>query len=270
MSFDVEEFVRYQIANAQVRPYPFPHFCVSPVFPDAFYRELLACLPRTEVLEPIHEHGTVGIANKDTGEIKPAYEPRFIADLSKLEEDEEANRRGHVWRDLSSWLLGDAFRDLMIEKFRVGISQRFGEQARLKTDVEGRFVRDFHQYMIHPHTDQPAKLVSLLFYLPADDALRHHGTVLYRPIDPNFRCEGTARYPFEAFRKVAAMSFMPNTLLGFFKTDFSFHGVEEITDERIERNVLLYNIYVRKVVLPQRREETVRAIWPWARKSRGA
>ncbi len=269
MSFDVEEFVRYQIANAQVRPYPFPHFCVSPVFPEDYYRELQAHLPPTQALQPIHEYGTVGITNKETGEVKPAYEPRFIADLATLEEDEEANQRGPFWRELSSWLLADAFRDLLIEKFRVGINERFGDQARLKTDVEGRFVRDFHQYRIHPHTDTPAKLVSLLFYLPVDDALRRHGTVLYRPIDPNFRCEGTARYPFEAFRKVAAMSFLPNTLLGFLKTDYAFHGVEEIQDERIERNVLLYNIYVRKVALPQRRQ-AARAIWPWARRSRPA
>ena len=269
MSFDVEEFVRYQIANAQVRPYPFPHFCVSPVFPEDYYRELQAQLPPTEALKPIHEHGTVGIANKETGEVTRSYEPRFIAELATLEDDEKSSDRGRFWRELSSWLLGDAFRDLMIEKFRVGIGHRFGEQAHLQTDVEGRFVRDFQQYVIHPHTDQPAKLVSLLFYLPADDSLRRHGTAFYRPIDPNFRCRGTTRHPFEAFRKVAAMSFLPNTLVGFLKTDFSFHGVEEIKEERIERNVLLYNIYVRKVMLPKRRQ-AVRAIWPWAGRSRGA
>ena len=265
MSFDVEEFVRYQIANAQVRAYPFPHFCVTPVFPDDFYRTLQARLPSTEVLRPIHEYGTVGIADKATGKITSAFEPRYIADLAKLEEDEEANQRGHLWRDLSSWLLGDAFRDLIIDKFHIGIAERFGEGARLKTDVDGRFVRDFHQYQIHPHTDKPTKLVSLLFYLPADDSLCRHGTVIYRPIDPNFRCDGTTRHSFELFRKVATMSFLPNTLLGFLRTDRSFHGVEEIKDERIERNVLLYNVYVHKVVVPPRRE-AARSIWPWARK----
>jgi hypothetical protein len=269
MSFDVEEFVRYQIANAQVRPYPFPHFYVGSVFPDDFYRALQASLPRTEVLEPIEEHGTVGVTDKTTGEFRPTSEPRYIADLSKLEEDEEQGQRGHLWRDLSAWLLSDAFRDLMLQKFRIGIGERFGEGAQLRTDVEGRFVRDFHQYKIHPHTDQPAKLVSLLFYLPANESLRHHGTVIYRPLDPQLRCKGLTRHPFELFRKVATMSFMPNALFGFFKTDYSFHGVEEIQDERIERNVLLYNIYVRKVVLPQR-QETAKSIWPWARKPNAA
>ena len=269
MSFDVEEFVRYQIANAPVRPYPFPHFYVSPVFPDDFYQQLMASLPRTEVLEPISDHGTVGATDKTTGIFTPMSEPRYIADLSKLEEDEEARPHGHLWRDLSAWLLSDPFRDLMLQKFRIGIGERFGVSAQLRTDVEGRFVRDFHQYQIHPHTDQPAKLVSLLFYLPSNDALKRHGTVIYRPLDPELRCKGLTRHPFELFRKVATMAFMPNALFGFLKTDTSFHGVEEIQDERIERNVLLYNIYVRKVVLPQR-QETAKSIWPWARKRHAA
>lgn len=269
MSFDVEEYVRYQIANAPVRPYPFPHFYVSPVFPEDFYERMMSSLPPTEVLDPIHEHGTVGVTNKESGEFTPMFEPRYIADLSRLKEDEETRQRGHLWRDLSAWLLSDAFRELMLQKFRIGISERFGEGAQLRTDVEGRFVRDFHQYQIHPHTDQPAKLVSLLFYLPSNDALKRHGTAIYRPIDPQLRCTGLSRHPFELFRKVAAMSFMPNSLLGFLKTDYSFHGVEEIKDERIERNVLLYNIYVRKVVVPQRRE-TKKSIWPWRRTPRAA
>ena len=269
MSSDVEEFVRYQIGNAQVRAYPFPHFWVNPVFPEDYYRTLQANLPRTEVLKPIHEYGTVGVPNKATGQLTATYEPRYIADLAALEEDEDAHGRGHLWRDLSSWLLADAFRELIVEKFRAGIAERFGEGAKLRTDVDARFVRDFHQYLIHPHTDQPAKLVSLLFYLPADDSLRDHGTVIYRPIDPNFRCEGTARHSFDLFRKVTTMSFVPNSLVGFLKTDRSFHGVEEIKEERVERNVLLYNIYVRKVLVPQRREAT-RSIWPWARRAQGA
>lgn len=267
MSFDVEEYVRYQIANAPVRPYPFPHFYVSPVFPEEFYQRMMANLPSTDVLDPISEHGTVGVTDTKTGIFTPTSEPRYIADLSRLEEDEEARQGDHLWRDLSAWLLSDAFRNLMLQKFKVGISERFGEGAQLRTDVEGRFVRDFYQYQIHPHTDQPAKLVSLLFYLPSDDALKRHGTVIYRPIDPQMRCSGLKRHSFELFRKVATMSFMPNALLGFLKTDYSFHGVEEIKDERIERNVLLYNIYVRKVVVPQRRE-AAKSIWPWARKPR--
>jgi hypothetical protein len=40
-------------------------------------------------------------------------------------------------------------------------------------------------------------------------------------------------------------------LFVFFRTDQSFHGVEPIHDENVERNLLLYNIYVTGVVKPK-------------------
>jgi hypothetical protein len=262
-----EEFVRYQIANAPLRRYPFPHFYVQPVFPEDYYRELLANLPRTEVLKPIGETGTVGVVDQQTGRLTaaPVSEPRYIADLAVLEEDEEVRQRGHFWHDLSAWLLAAPFRELLIDKFEEGIRERFGELARLDTYVDGRFVRDFNQYLIRPHTDQQTKLVALLFYLPADDSLRQHGTTLYRPIDSEMQCDGTTRHSFDLFHKIATMPFQPNALLGFFKTDRSFHGVEEIRGERIERNVLLYNIYVGKLVKTAGTTATRRWAWPWRR-----
>lgn len=271
MSSDVEEFVRYQIANAEVRRYPFPHFYVRPVFPDEFYQQLLARLPRTELLTPIHETGTVGVADARTGIIKTRYEPRHIAEITALEEDEAAMGSGHLWRDLSSWLLEAPFRDLILEKFSSAIAERFGEEVRLVTDMDSRFVRDFKSYQITPHTDQPAKLASLLFYLPADESMRRHGTTMYRPLAPELRCEGNARHDFASFSKVATMPFLPNALFGFFKTDRSFHGVEAIQDEGIERNALLYNIYVRKAVRTVAPAAIARGpwLWPWSRRADG-
>jgi hypothetical protein len=267
MSSDVEEYVRYQIANAPLRTYPYPHFYVPQVFPEDYYREIQAGLPRTEVLTPIHETGMVGILDKQTGELKPVYEPRYIADLAVLEEDEERAGRGQLWQGMSSWLLADGFRDFIIDKFRAGIVERFGADARLATRVDGRFVRDFTEYKILPHTDQPQKLVSLLFYLPGDGSLARHGTALYRPLDASFRCEGKGRYPFERFSKVATMGFMPNALFAFLKTDRSFHGVEPIGESNVERNALLYNIYVTKVVRQRPAAESRRGWWPWARQA---
>ena len=112
-------------------------------------------------------------------------------------------------------------------------------------------MRDFTAYAIHPHTDSPHKLISLLFYLPRDASMRALGTTIFRPIDPAKRCEGSARHPFSEFRKVATMDYVPNALFAFLKTDFSFHGVEPIHERGIERNLLLYNIYLRKVVVPK-------------------
>jgi hypothetical protein len=259
---DVEEHVRYQIANAPVRQYPFPHVYVRPVFPEAFYRELIARLPPTAIMKNIAEAGTLKQISDDAGTVKAmAEQPRWITDLATIEEHEEATGNGTLWRDVSEWLLGDPFRELIMRKFSVGITERFRAGTKLGCEVEARLVRDFTNYSIGPHTDTPRKLVSLLFYLPKDESLRHTGTSLFVPVDPAFRCDGSYWHKFKSFRNVATMEFVPNALFAFLKTDRSFHGVEDIQDEDIERNVLLYNIYVNKIAPPaaQRRWWTLGA-----------
>lgn len=269
MSFDVEEHVRYQVANAPVRQYPFPHFYVRPVFPEDFYREFLERLPPITIMKNIAEAGTLRQIN-DAGAATAALmpqQPRWITDLATIEEHEDAVGTGTLWRQMSEWLLGDRFCELIMRKFSVGITERFGAGARLATDVEARFVRDFTKYAIGPHTDTQRKLVSLLFYVAKDESLRDTGTSLFVPRDPSFRCDGSRWHRFKPFRKTATMDFLPNALFAFLKTDYSFHGVEEIKHEKIERNVLLYNVYVRKFVTSPT-TGPFRKWWPWAGKIR--
>jgi hypothetical protein len=251
---DVEEYVCYQIANAPVRQYPFPHFYVRPVFPEAFYAQLIERLPPTSIMKNIADAGTLKQINDDGASPRViAEQPRWITDLATIEEYEETSGSGTLWRDAAEWLLGERFRELIMRKFSPGISERFGPGTKLGCEVEARLVRDFTKYAIGPHTDTPRKLVSLLFYLPRDESLRHTGTSLFVPVDPAFRCDGSYWHKFKSFRNVATMEFVPNALFAFLKSDRSFHGVEEIHDERIQRDVLLYNIYANRIAAPRRR-----------------
>ena len=229
LPLDVEQFVRYQIANATMRTYPYPHFYVRPVFPEDFYAELMRRLPPIEALE----------------RLSFATGPRFVGTLEAVRDHAGSAEGSALWSGLAQWLLGDAFRDLICQRFAKYTWRRFGKDVSQRLEVESRYVRDFTEYYIGPHTDTPAKLVSLLFYLPRDESLRELGTSMYAPKDPNFRCAGTKWYKFSSFRRIATMEFMPNSLFGFFKTDQSFHGVEQVTRTDIERNCLLYNIYVK-------------------------
>jgi len=239
MSFDVEQHVRYRIANAPVLRYPFPHFYLEGVFPDEFYRELRSRLPELEEYKRLDETGTVA---------KGMYKERFICSSSELEEREFERGSGTFWAELNSWLLADEFAQLFLAMFRREIDERFVHAADLRIETDCRLVRDFTNYAISPHTDTPRKLVSLLFYLPADDSMKHLGTSIYAPVDPDLRCEGTAHHGREGFKKVATMAYKPNTLFAFFKTDRAFHGVDRIADADVVRDLLLYNIYVTKVI----------------------
>jgi hypothetical protein len=229
LPMDGEQFASYQIGNAPMRTYPFPHFYVRPVFPEDYYLELLRSLPPTDALERL---------DFATG-------PRFIGTLDAVREGAGSPAAGALWGGLAQWLLGDGFRDLIAQRFAKYTWRRFGKDVSQRLEVEARYVRDFTDYYIGPHTDTPAKLVSLLFYLPPDESLRDLGTSLYAPKDPKFRCPGTRWYKFSRFRRITTMEFLPNSLFAFFKTENSFHGVEPVTQTGIERNCLLYNIYVK-------------------------
>jgi hypothetical protein len=255
MSFDAEQFVQYQIANASLREFPFPHFFVNPVFPDGFYRELRARLPQVSEYQRLDQTGTVP---------KGAYPERFVCSVEDMEEKESLAGASTFWAEFNSWLMSDRFTSLIMYKFRDGIAQRFGPEAEVRTRIDARLVRDFSNYAISPHTDQPLKLVSLLFYLPADESIVQLGTSIYAPKDPSFRCEGKGHHPFTLFSKVATMEFRPNSLFAFFKTDRAFHGVDRIAEPGVIRDSLLYNIFVQKVVSSRPRDSIKHeTAWPW-------
>ncbi len=244
MSFDVEQHVRYKIANAPVQRFPFAHFYIRDVFPEDYYRALLAHLPPTEAYTPISETGSVSAG---------AYESRFVLDLEEIAEIDVASGPDAPWPPLQDWMMNESFARFMVGKFRPAIEERFGAGSQLSLTTDCRLVRDFTRYAIKPHTDTETKLVSLLFYMPKDASMSHLGTSIYAPSDPEFRSDGSKHFSSAGFRQMARMEYQPNSLFGFVRTDFSFHGVERITDPEVERNLVLYNIYVPRVTVPPRK-----------------
>lgn len=201
----------YKIANATVHPFPFPHIFVEEVFPWAFYNELLANLPDED----------------DYSAHKTAYRSRKFANPTVI--------------DAFSLLHSQQFGNIAVSPFRQHIQTRFGgSPAQTHSDL--RLVRDSQNYSIGPHTDAPWKILSYLFYLTPDFNLVDHGTSIYLANDPTFRCPGGPHHPYKEFTRIYTAPFVPNSLFAFFKTDYSFHGVEPITIP-CQRDVLLWNLY---------------------------
>lgn len=233
----VEEHVIYQIANAPIREYPYAHIYVESVFPPDFYRELRKNWPTAANLVSLESTGRVP---------KGAYPERFIMPLRKAEVNALPEQSREFWTRFAEWLIaGHRFMQILIEKFDPFVQRRFGASlGNVGFSAESLVVRDHTNYKIGPHTDAPHRLMSLLFYCPDDDSMRHLGTSIYTPLDPEFRCQGGPHYPHKLFRKVATMEYKPNTLFAFFKTDRSFHGVDPIADADVLRDLLLYDIRV--------------------------
>jgi hypothetical protein len=241
MSSSAELHVVYKIANAPIRVFPYPHILVHEVFPPDFYAELRRHLPPRERLKTLNSMGRVGSDYPETRLVLPLTP----AGVESLEEP----YRG-FWEQTARWMLGGSFGQLLLSKFAPYIEQRFQNPRALEYKDEALLVQDYSTYQLGPHTDSPLKVMSLLFYLPEDDARPHLGTSIYVPRDPNFTCEGGPHYHFDRFLRMMTMPYVPNTLFAFLKTPNAFHGVEPIQEE-VRRDLLLYDIKVKE--LPQQR-----------------
>jgi hypothetical protein len=227
--------VLYKIANAPINPYPFPHIYVRNVFPEDFYRELQENLPPREVFKSLTALKRVSGSYPETRLVLPLT-PDYLQGL------DEPNRS--FWQQMSSWMLGGAFGQALLPMFTEYLEMRFGDPSKLQFQDEALMVQDYTTYSLGPHTDTPAKVMSFLFYLPADESMAHLGTSIYMPKDPNFYCPGGPHHPFEKFDRMVTMPFLPNTLFAFLKTPNSFHGVEPIAGASVRRDLLLYDIKV--------------------------
>jgi hypothetical protein len=255
MPLDPRAHLYYRVANAPLLAYPFPHFYLESVFPDDFYRQMQDALPPLARYVPLAETGTVSAG---------AYPERFSLDPREFGRAEPHSPSAMLWQNIVQWLEDGQFARLLLDKFESAMASRFGPGNDFSVLQDTRLIRDFTNYAIGPHTDAPRKLVSLLFYLPNDDSMAHLGTSIFEPLEAGFECDGTRHYGFEPFRKVFTAPFKPNSLFAFCKTGNAFHGVEPIADAKIERNLLLYNIYLNKITQTAQPDRGIR--WPWSRK----
>lgn len=228
---EVLEHVKYQLANTPVRKYPFPHFFVENVFPEDYYQQILANWPGEDRFKSIAETGRTSAG---------AYKERHIVALPKI--DQEADWKGKAfWQEFSHWFLGAEFLEFIVKLYFPYIKNGRQLPPNANVSSDGLLVQDHQNYAIGPHTDAAHRLVSTLFYCPVDDAQRHLGTSVYVPkgnevpigISPQ-------HYKREFFRKIYTAPFVPNSMFGFVVSPNSFHGVDQIEDEDIRRNVILH------------------------------
>jgi hypothetical protein len=234
MSSRVSSQVLYKIANAPICEFPFPHIYVRDVFPTEFYREVRAHLPPKEAFHTL----------SSSVRVKEYPDSRLVLKLPFSNPALDTSVR-QFWDEVGSWLLGGSFGRTMVIKFAQYLEPRLGDLAQCNFYDEALLVQDYTTYSLGPHTDNPNKVLSFLFYLPADDTLAHLGTSIYVPSDSSFQCDGTKHYAYENFLRAADMPFLSNSLFAFAKSSNSFHGVEPVTEANVHRDLLLYDIKVK-------------------------
>jgi hypothetical protein len=231
---DPEAHLTYKVANAPIALFPFPHIFVRDVFPGDFYAELRRHLPPPASLKSLLELGRVGKGYPAGRTVLPLTR-EHIAGL------DEPYRS--FWLKTGEWLVAGGFGLTVLQKFGGLLAQRFQNLAAVDFYNEALVIRDETRYALGPHTDSPSKVLSFLFYLPADESRAHLGTSMYVPKEPGFTSTGAEAYhPFDRFQRLVTMPYVPNALFAFMKTPVAFHGVEPIVDENPERSLLLFDI----------------------------
>jgi hypothetical protein len=233
MSSSAELHALYSIGNAVVREYPYPHIYVPDVFPADYYAEIRRHLPPQSALKTLGELGRVSGDGYPARGVLPLA-PDSLAALQAPQRE--------FWEELAQWLLGGRFLETMIGKFSLYLAHRFGDLRKVRFGREALLVRDRSTYSLGPHTDTSTKVLSFLFYLPADANRSHLGTSIYLPRDPGFLCAGGPHYGYERFERLLTMPYVPNSLFAFMKTPNSFHGVEPLREPEVQRDLLLYDI----------------------------
>jgi len=244
MFLDAELHTAYKIGNTPILNFPFPHFYVENIFPDDFYSKIQENLLDTNEMMSIAE-----VYSKNKG--LEGYKDRFIIDfkmeesLQKIEKD-----KFKFWESFQNNFSLN-FSNLLQSKFKRFLDMRFQYLENVSFRHEVRLINDKKNYALGPHTDQPAKVISVLFYLPKDLKQKETGTSIYMPKDPNKLNKKLphVHYPHENFNKVTTIPFVPNSAFCFIKTNNSFHGVEKLEMEDTDRWSLQYNMYVTQETL---------------------
>src|SRR6185369_1830861 len=211
----------YQIANAQLRSYPFPHVYVENILPPAFFAEAMRQLPADDGYTVLVDSGRVGSG------YSRARLSLFPTDLDKSKCTDEQRE---FWGRMFTAFGDSEFAMAIYNRFRPQIEQRFAGKTGLKLSIrhETFLMRDLETYSLGPHTDNPKKLVSVLLYLANDASRPELGTAVYVPKDRGFECPGGPHHDFSQFDHVATLPYAPNALVAFPKSSNCFHGVEPL------------------------------------------
>ena len=231
---DFRPYTLGRIRGEDIDPIPFPHRFVANVFPEDFYLQLRLNWPSIDEMKSIS--GTERITDGK-------YKERNILAVSKKELGKLPEKKRDFWLQAGELLMDKSFMYDIISVFQPYVDQRFQYlKGPIDINPDALIVTDTSNYSIGPHTDVPARIISLLFYCPDDANMSHLGTSIYAPKEPGFSCEHGQHYEFDQFNRVETFQYLPNSMLGFVRTNNSFHGVETIFENHIKRDLLLYHI----------------------------
>ena len=229
-----------RIVNSKISKQPFPYIFTENIFDNEYYSQIISNFPQLQDMTPLNKTDRV----RSDGSNK--YKQRLVIQLDKESATPLSEKQIIFWDSFSKSLASKVFAKTLFKKFYPWIANRvarniLSKDKKFNAHCDILLVNDQTNYKIGPHTDHPERIFSLLFYLPEASSKEELGTSIYIPKDESFTCKGGPHYNPNFFKRVATMPYKQNSLFVFPKTINSFHGVEELMDEGVNRRLIIAN-----------------------------
>lgn len=205
----------YNIANTEIRMWPWPHLLLKDVFPKKDYEELLSNLPDKKSLS-------------DITKVYPHpghYRNRFILhDYDNLPEEQRI-----FWEQTKNKFTNGELKYILLSKIKDIITKLYSKDVlKNHTVFEDTFqlTYDMPGYSLNPHTDANTKIITLIFNLANNSENPEMGTLIINGPDEKVPEEK------RIFNLSHHSKFLPNTGVGVVKTFNSWHAVKLTQSER--------------------------------------
>ena len=218
-----------RVSEASLERDPFCHIYLERVLPAATYPLLLQNLPPPEIYSPLN----LRLYAREDGRSTRDLFPLTGENLAKLPRD-----RAAFWASMVDALTDVEVKRAIFAKLAPDLAERFGIAEKAVADLECCYdvilFRDTEDYRIKPHPDGLNKIVTMQFYLPADEGSLELGTSLYRHKPSLFG---------GSFEEVKRFAFKPNSAYAFAVSDSkarrSWHGRDRLSGFTGVRNTLM-------------------------------
>lgn len=221
------EFVVDSTKRGRSDSVPFYHLEFDRFFPDDLYDAMLEALPEEADYRAMSGRAKVGSSRDDGKPTRTKIDlfPEYIRHITP--------QKRAVWDVVGSALRSKELTEVLVERLAPGLEHRFGVNfAKVRMYPLPILTRDIPGYRVYQHTDTMWKGITVQFYLPPDNSIKHIGTVF------------NERLPDGTIPEVKRMPFARNSGYAFAVADNTWHSVDPVGPEVTTRDSILLTYFV--------------------------
>jgi hypothetical protein len=219
-------FLVQSIERARDHAAPFYHLEFDRVFPDDIYAAMLREMPDDNDYRALR-------GRYDENLLDDGFSTRVKIDLFPEYIHKLPRRKRELWDEVGRALCSQEVKAAFMRRLGPGLERRFGANYNaVRMFPIPVLTRDFPKYRITPHTDTHWKGITVQFYLPPDDAMKHIGTIFNERLQDG------------SMPNAIKMPFSPNSGYAFAVDDNTWHSADPVGSEVKTRDSILLTYFV--------------------------